>query len=251
MTNLQSVKIWDMFHYSFISFLFKYSTNARESVKRKKMKKQPLENSSAVIHHRNEFYRDGFRKLLTTLIGVSFIAIGSVAANIIFMTKDPVIQNFAVSEEGRIIPLVPMSDPYLGQASILAFAQRAATEPWNMDYVKYVQQLAAVKPLFTNRGYQSFLDAMQKSGNIDSMKSGEMIFYATAAMPPIIVSEGIHEGHYIWKMEVPVKLTMEGRKGKKTVDLLIRMIVTRVPLIENPKGVAVDLYLSQEKTIRS
>lgn len=215
------------------------------------MKNKTPAISEEIIRHRTEFYRDGFRSLIGICIVVVIIAAVSVTGNFILLNKKPVIQNFAVTPDGRVTPLIPINEAYLNQTAVLAFAQRAATEPWNIDYVKFVQQLAAIKPLFTKRGYQSFLDAMQKSGNLDLMKSGEMIFYATAAMPPIIVSEGIQDGRYIWKMEVPVKLTMEGRKGRKTVDLLIRMILTRMPLIENQQGIAVDLYLSQEKTIRS
>lgn len=222
-------------------------------------KKQPApaynepNNESAweTVHNRNLFYRDGYRRLVSISV---FLALGLLLTiGIIFFlaTRDPVIQNYAATESGRIIPIHPLSAPFLNSEIIKNFASDCAIKTNSVtfgDSENIKQQISGMQHFFTKHGYENFLKALRLSGNIEMVKKEKLIISAGSSGAPIITGEGIREGVYVWKVEVPLNLTVFSFKGKRSIQRTVNLLITRVPVVDNPRSIAVDQYIISNKS---
>ncbi|HBR69579.1 MAG TPA: hypothetical protein DEA55_09415, partial [Rhodospirillaceae bacterium] len=63
---------------------------------------------------RNEFYRDGYRSLLRLAVLQGLVIIGLIGALFfIIQVNQPENRYFATTEDGRLIPMVSLSEPNL------------------------------------------------------------------------------------------------------------------------------------------
>ncbi len=201
--------------------------------------------------HRNEFYLDGYHKVLSIALILCTCLIVSVVINFIFAFRKPIIQNFATTEGGRIIPIHPLDTAFVNSEIVKDFALKCALKTNSFtfgteDHIK--GEIAAMQSFFTPQGYSQFLKALKASGNVDLVKKEKLIISAGSSGAPLIVGEGTRNGIYGWKVEVPLMLTIYNYKGKRTTERLIKLFITRVPIVDEPRGIAVDQYLVANKT---
>ena len=102
----------------------------------KKEKKQPLpqndqQNTSGLgtVVVRNEFYRDGYRSLIKMALIQSIIILGLIGV-MFYVVKINQPQNlyFATTEDGRLMPMVPLSQPNLSTPALMSWVAQATTE---------------------------------------------------------------------------------------------------------------------------
>ena len=89
----------------------------------------PLKDAIATVTNRNAFYRDGYRLLLKLSL-LQTGAIGLLAAVIVGLALTSTTRQiyFATTTDGRIIPLVSVSEPYRSQAEVVSWAAKTAQE---------------------------------------------------------------------------------------------------------------------------
>ena len=186
-----------------------------------------------------DFYRNSARQWSRIALGAILCLIISIAGNFYLFTRPPILQSFGLTQDGRAIPMPPLSDPFMTQATILNFATKAVTEPFTLDHVHWKDQLAAVKGMFTEKGYKDFLLAIQKSGNIDTIQGQRLIQTAVVEKNPVILGQGLMNGVYGWKIETPIQIQMQGQ-GERVFELSAHLTIVRVPFTSAPSGLQVD-----------
>ncbi len=194
---------------------------------------------------RNEFYRDGYRSLLkmTLIQSVAiFMLIGSMYY--IISISQPKNFYFATTEDGRLIPMVPLSQPNLSTPALMSWVAQATTEVMTFGFNDYRRRLQESSRSFTKRGWESFTQALQRSRIIEMVEVNQQMITAVPKGAPVLQSEGLVAGRYQWRVQVPLVLTYRSGARKHNTGLLVTVVVVRVPRLESPNGVGIEQWIA-------
>lgn len=194
---------------------------------------------------RNDFYRDGYRKSLSIIVFllISNFLLGFVVLSL--YSQKPEAKFFATSSDGRIIPVQPLSVPGLSTAEIVDWTTKAAIKTYSYDFVNYRASLQEVSEMFTGVGWTKFQEALTKSRMLKTVIAQKLVMTAVPTGAPRIVEEGTRNGKYMWKIQIPMLLKLQGTQNI-TQPIKVTVLVQRVSLINNPKGIAIVNYVVSE-----
>ena len=191
---------------------------------------------------RNEFYRDGYRKsllIVVILIVSNLFAIFAIAR---LNDRPTPVAFFATSSDGRIIPVLELSEPGKSNAEIIDWATRSAIKAYTYDFVNYRDALQQASQKFTGTGWTNFQKAMQSSGMLKTVVAERLVMTAQPTSAAVIADSGVRNGKYTWRVEIPMMLKLEGPKGLKQ-PVRVSMLIQRVSLVNNPDGIAIVNYV--------
>lgn len=194
---------------------------------------------------RNEFYRDGYR----TLLKVAFIEAVAIVGLIVVIVAivnayQPENRYFATTEDGRVVPMVPLSEPNLSRPALLSWASQAATETLTFGFNDYRRRLQEASRHFTRPGWSSFVKALQDSGIIEAVETNRQVVSAAPRAAPTILSEGMVGGRYQWAVEMPMMVTYLFGQQQRSVSMNVRLVIVRVPKLESPNGVGIEQWVA-------
>lgn len=216
-------------------------------------KPAPIPNSGALerVVLRNNFYRDNYRRLMVVCLGLILITLGLGAWGFYERANKPPPQYFATTFDGKLIPLIPLDQPSLSDNQLLQWSTEAAVAAYTFNYVNYRKALQDVRIYFTKTGYQYFLKALRDSNNLQAVIDKKMIVSATPTGAPIILRKGIlndgtEEGIYSWQVQLPMEIFFQSEQSPITQNIILTMIITRVPTLESPSGVGIASFVIRE-----
>lgn len=195
---------------------------------------------------RNQFYRDGYRTLVRIALAEGIAIIALIMTFIVFLNiYTPERTYFATTEDGRVVPMVPLSQANLSKPALLSWAAQAASETMTFGFHDYRRRLQESSRHFTRRGWGSFTKALQDSGRIETITSNRQVVSATPRAAPTILAEGLMpDGTYRWEVEMPMLLTYELGQARKSEPLNVRLVIVRVPTLGSSNGVGIDQWIS-------
>ncbi len=218
-----------------------------EAQKGKKEEKQKLSGLGTVVV-RNEFYRDGYRSLLRVIViqtASIFVLIG--AMYYLVSVSQPKHYYFATTEDGRLIPMVPLSQPNLSTPALMSWVAQAATEVMSFGFNDYRRRLQESSRNFTKRGWESFTQALQRSRIIEMVEVNQQMLSAVPRGAPVLQSEGLVAGRYQWRVQIPLALTYTAGVKKDNSGLNVTVVIVRVPRLESPNGVGIEQWIAVSK----
>ncbi len=223
-------------------------TNDKKSKKNKNPKEQaaaPDVSGLGSVVIRNEFYKDGYRSLLKMTLIQSVVILGMIGA--IYYTikvNQPQDRYFATTEDGRLIPMVPLGQPNLSAPALLSWVAQATTEVMTFGFNDYRRRLQESSRNFTKRGWGSFTQALERSRIIEVVEVNQQIITAVPLGAPVMQSEGLVAGRYQWVVQIPLILTyMSGAKTYSTRSL-VTVVIVRVPRLESPNGIGIEQWIA-------
>jgi len=193
---------------------------------------------------RNDFYRDGYRAILKVAVIQGLIIIGLIGAMFyIIHVHQPENRYFATTEDGRLMPMVALSEANLSTPALMSWVAQAATEVMTFGFNDYRRRLQESSRSFTRRGWESFTDALQRSRIIEMVEQNQQVVTAAPQGAPIVQKEGIVNGRYQWTVQLPLVLSYQA--GSKTRDdsLLVTLVIVRVPRLESPNGIGIEQWI--------
>lgn len=194
---------------------------------------------------RNEFYRDGFRNLLRIAIAEAVIIVAIILAFIIHINASrPQDHYFATTADGRIMQLLPLEAPNMGTSALMSWAAQSATEVMTFGFHDYQRRLQQSSRHFTRYGWESFTTALQKSRIIESVEANQQVVTAQPRSAPILIQEGVFNGKYRWVVDLPLTVTYQAGSASRVDNLMVRMVIDRVPSLENPNGVGIEQWIA-------
>jgi intracellular multiplication protein IcmL len=197
---------------------------------------------------RNEFYRDGYRSLLRLcLLEGAIILVLLGAMYFVIHTSQAQDRYFATTEDGRLIPMVALSEPNLSTPALMSWVAQASTEVMTFGFNDYRRRLQESSRNFTRRGWESFTQALQKSRIIEMVEANQQVVTAAPAGAPILDSEGLVAGRYQWVIQLPLVLTYQSGNRTKNDNLLVKVVVVRVPRLESPNGVGIEQWIGMSR----
>jgi intracellular multiplication protein IcmL len=210
-------------------------------------KQQPETNTAlGNVVIRNQFYRDGYRTLVRIALAEGIAIIALILTFIVFLNiYTPERTYFATTEDGRVVPMVALSQANLSKPALLSWAAQAASETMTFGFHDYRRRLQESSRHFTRRGWGSFTKALQDSGRIETITSNRQVVSATPRAAPTILAEGIMpNGTYRWEVEMPMLLTYELGQARRSEPMNVRLVIVRVPTLESSNGVGIDQWIA-------
>lgn len=195
---------------------------------------------------RNQFYRDGYRTLVRIALIQGMAIVALILTFVIFLNiYTPERTYFATTEDGRVVPMVPLSQANLSKPALLSWAAQASSETMTFGFHDYRRRLQESSRHFTRRGWGSFTKALQDSGRIETITSNRQVVSATPRAAPTILAEGLMpNGVYRWEVEMPMLLTYELGQSRKSEPMNVRLVIVRVPKLESANGVGIDQWVA-------
>lgn len=194
---------------------------------------------------RNEFYRDGYRLALRVAIVQAIIIFGLIGAMyFVIHVHQPENRYFATTEDGRLIPMVPLNQPNLSTPALLSWAAQSVSETMSFSFSNYRRNLQESSRHFTRAGWESFSSALQQARIIESVEEYTQEVSAVPAGAPILTSEGLVGGQYQWIVQIPILLTYTSGAKKRNESWLVTLVIVRVPRLESPNGVGIAQWLA-------
>jgi intracellular multiplication protein IcmL len=197
---------------------------------------------------RNNFYRDGQRKMTVILLLVMIANVVLASMLTYVLTHPPAPRYFATSINGRITPLIALNAPNQSDSSVLQWANQAAIASFSYNFVNYRSELQSASGFFTAEGWEQFLTALQDSNNLESVKAKKLVVSAVATSAPIFLQKGILNGRYAWRIQMPILVTYQSASEFAQQNLTVTMLVTRVDTLNTPQGIGIAQFISAPST---
>lgn len=201
------------------------------------------EDALTVVGMRNQFYRDGQRKIILVLL-LSLVANFILAVILGYLiTHPPAPKYFATSINGRITPLFALDEPNQSDSAVLQWANQAAIAAFTYNFVNYHSELQASSGFFTADGWDQFLSALQASNNLNAVKAKKLIVSAVATRAPIILQKGLLNGRYSWRVQMPILVTYQSASEFSQQNNVVTMLITRVSTLNSPRGIGIAQFV--------
>jgi intracellular multiplication protein IcmL len=198
---------------------------------------------------RNEFYRDGFRRLLMLAIAQAIVIACVLVSLIAFITTGKSQDRyFATTADGRIMQLAPLDQPgNMTTAALMSWVALATSEIMSFGYNDYQRRLQASSRHFTHHGWETYTGALQASHIIDGMLANKEVLTASPRAAPILKQEGVINGKYRWIVQLQLQVDYDSNGGtSRKSNLNVTLVIERVPSLENPAGVGIEQWISTQ-----
>lgn len=224
----------------------KKQVNKKTNQAAKQVPQQPADPGGlGTVMVRNEFYRDGYRNLLRLSFIQGIVILGLIGAMyFVIQVNQQENRYFATTEDGRLVPMVPLNQPNLSTPAIMSWVAQATTEVMTFGFNDYRRRLQEASRNFTRTGWESFTQALQKSGIVEMMEVNRQVVTAAPSGAPILQSEGLVAGRYQWVIQIPLVVTYQSGNKQRSDSLLVTVVVVRVPRLESPNGVGIEQWIA-------
>jgi len=202
-----------------------------------------VEDALTAVTLRNDFYRDGQRKMMVILL-LSLVSNFLLALLLMYvMTHPPEPKYFATSIDGRITPLFALNKPNQSDSSVLQWTNQAAVAAFTYNFVNYRTELQAASGFFTSDGWSQFLTALESSNNLDAVKVKKLIVSAVATSAPIILQKGVLNGRYSWRVQMPMLITYQSASEFSQQRNVVTLLVSRISTLNSPRGIGIAQFV--------
>ena len=202
-----------------------------------------VEDALTAVTLRNDFYRDGQRKMILVLLVSIFANLVLASLLIYIISHPPAPKYFATSINGRITPLFALNEPNQSDSAVLQWANQAAIAAFTYNFVNYRSELQASSGFFTAEGWDQFLNALQQSNNLDAVKQKKLIVSAVATRAPIILQKGILNDRFAWRVQMPILVTYQSASEFSQQNNVVTMLITRVSTLNSPRGIGISQFV--------
>jgi intracellular multiplication protein IcmL len=200
----------------------------------------------ATVITRNDFYRDQYRSLVKIAVfeGIAIILL-ILSMVVLINVHQPQDKFFATTSDGRVVPMVPMSQPNLSKPALLSWATQAATEVMTFGFNDYRRRLQEASRHFTREGWLSFTEALKNADIIEAVQVNRQAITAAPRSAPVLISEGVrNDGRFQWEVSIPMNITTSFGGQSKNDFWNVKLTIVRVPVLESPNGVGIQQWLA-------
>lgn len=197
-----------------------------------------------VVQMRKNFYRDSYRRVVAILLVLILADLLLAFIVYYFATHQPEPKYFATSADGRITPIYPLTAPMVSKSALLQWANQAAVAAYTYNFATYRKELQDASEYFTPEGWNDFETALQSSRNLETVIAKKLVVTAVATGAPVILDQGVLNGQYSWKVQMPLLVTYESASTTIQQPILVTMLITRVSTLNVPKGIAIAQFVA-------
>lgn len=199
------------------------------------------------IKLRNEFYRDGFRYLVTSQPLLAIALVISLGFNVAQFKRPPQNHYFAIDGENRLVPIRALSEPFITEAKLLSWVNERVAKAYRMDPQNYKAQVNEMIPDFTPNGFAQYVESLKASGIIDFMVKNLLVSSATSTGVPLITERNVTpNGTYYWRVQVPILVEYRSATQAATKKRIVEVVVVRRHTVESPQGIGISQFIARD-----
>lgn len=190
---------------------------------------------------RYETWMRSLNLMTKVVIAMTVVTVISVITAIWTLNSKPEPRYFATQENGGILPLIPLSNPYLSDGEVINFAVEAITRSLTMDFANWRSDLSGAKKYFDHpQGWNSFLDAVNNSGMLDYIRENRLVSTAVANGAVIVRTGENDNDQFVWTVHIPLIITYESASELSRDNLLAEVELSRLPTWKIPQAVGIS-----------
>ena len=201
-----------------------------------------------VVKLKRNFYRDSYR-IVVMLLFLSIFINGVMAWVVIYQeSHKPTPKYFATTSTGELIPMIPLDQPNLSDASLLQWVVKASASLYTYDFLNYRSTFDQNAQYFTKSGWSSFLASLKDSRNLEAVTSKKLILQATPAGVPVIVNQQDLRGVYTWRIQLPLLVKYQSLSETFNRPLMLNIVVQRLSTLSSKYGVGIAQLVVQQQS---
>lgn len=151
-------------------------------------------------------------------------------------------ETVAMSPTGRIVRLVPLSEPIVNLGTVSNFLNQAMNDSFSLDFQNYHWQLSRARSYWTRQGYSDYEDKLKTAKWMDKVLGGEVMSFSTRGAW-VQVTSGTLNGALLYTLEAPVSIEFSRAKSSTTVNGIMTVDVVRVSNIDNESGIQINRFI--------
>ena len=193
-----------------------------------------------VVRLRNDFYRDGFYKVIIAfaLIIISVSMLGGISVYLFLEKPSPV--TFVTDNEWRAFPPVPLKQPYKKTPDLLQWVSDTLPTLFTLDFLNYKTELSALRQNFTDNGWKKLTDLLATYASVNIIQNAKLFVNAEATGAPFIVNQGEIDGRYGWWVQMPIVIHYNSTDRHYDSSIALQALVVRTSTLDNLSGIAID-----------
>jgi intracellular multiplication protein IcmL len=195
---------------------------------------------------RNEFYRDKFRMMASSLPVLLVALTISVSLNVVLATRKPVERYFTVDPAGRLTKIVALAEPYVTDAFVASWVSDKVSRAYSIDPQNYRREVSDLEPFFTQDGHQQYINSLQSSGTIDLITKKLLVMTAVPTGAPVVVGHGVADGVFFWKVQVPMLVSYRSSTQSAQKNRIVEVTVVRRQTMESPEGIGISQFVASD-----
>lgn len=189
---------------------------------------------------RHETWKKGFMRAQKVNFVLALCVLFMLVLTTIAWNTQPETKYFAAREDGGILPIVPVDQPFLNDSQINNFAVEAITRSFTISFQNYRTDMDESSKYFVRpAGWEAFRKSLDESGTLNDIISNRLTSSAVAN-GAVVLNQGISpNGRYGWLVQVPLTITYLSASDTKRDHWIADMEILRVPNQEMSRGVGV------------
>jgi intracellular multiplication protein IcmL len=207
-----------------------------------------VDDAVELVRLRNNFYRDNYRRVVGALMILLVIVVTLVGVVFYQIANRPEPKYFATTVDGRIMPLFSLSEAMLSPGELLQWAHRSAITAYTYNFVNYRDAMQQLQNQFTPDGWRYYEDALRTARTLEMVVAKKLVVSAVATGTPVILDQAVISGRYSWKVQIPLLVTYQSPNEQTQQTMIVTMIISRVPTVDMPKGIAIVSFVSSTAT---
>lgn len=148
------------------------------------------------------------------------------------------VEVIATSESGSIINPIPLSEAFVTEPRVLSFADECMRASFSHDFENYRRTMNAAIPCYTSSGAKELTRAIDPL--LTEIKNKRVVMSITTEPAVIVRGPMMVGGRATWEVQLVMSMFFSGTKERYPTQMRIANItVVRVPIEEDPRGVAI------------
>lgn len=171
--------------------------------------------------------------VLAVCLGLALVVIGALT---VFVFKKKT-ESFAVTETGRVVPLVPLDKPYVSDSRVSGFSEECLRASFAHDYENFRATMNQAKNCYTGAGAETYETAMAPL--LEDIKTKRVVM-SSSLEPTVVVNSYLLSGTVFWETQTLMTLYRRGSKEQlQPSKFIVTSVVQRVALDENVRGISI------------
>lgn len=187
---------------------------------------------------------------LASKINMALIAYSAIAtfAAVWVETHPPMPQYFATSENGRIVPLTPLSEPFVSDHTVIAWTMQRIPDALSLSALNYRRDLQRAQAYFTHSGYEGFLTGLKAHGELKAIRERNLMVSTIPTGPGVVTWQGhLPNGIYAWRIQFPIKMIFRSSSKINEHNYVANVLVQRAVTLKNPAAISIQSFVFGEK----
>jgi len=145
----------------------------------------------------------------------------------------------ATTESGALIHPVPLPQAFVSVPRVLGFVEECLRDSFSHDFENYRRTMTIALNCYSTSGSKEFARVMDP--NLEEIRNKRVVLSVTTLPPALVRGPMLVRGRATWEVNSVITLHYQGtRERYPSQSRSVLVTVVRVPIEENPRGIAID-----------